>query len=311
VTQTRARPYLPADADDLTALFNAIDVAAGRPAVLTASLVADFIGGMVRDTETDTRLVLDESGLVAVGLVSTPPPGGHVVDLAGGVAPGARGQGIGRSVLGWQLSRAEQIHAANGAGAPWEAHADVSQLDTSAVALLARFGLSPVRYSFDMHASTADVADQPVPAGVTITAYDPDLSTAVHDVHMDTFADNWGFQYRPFDMWSSATVNSTSFNRDLSVLAMTASGLAGYVLAYDDAIADQVYLGQVGVARSWRRQGVATAMLAHVLRTAAGAGRTTAALDVDAASATGAVGVYERVGFHTEHTVMTCSRPLA
>jgi GNAT superfamily N-acetyltransferase len=78
-------------------------------------------------------------------------------------------------------------------------------------------------------------------------------------------------------------------------------------LCYDDAIADQIYIGQVGVRRPWRRRGLAAAMLTHVLKLAANAGRTTAALDVDAASLTGAVGVYERVGFHTEHTLVTCS----
>jgi mycothiol synthase len=310
VTQTRTRPYRPEDAEDLTALLNAIDVASGRPAALTAPLVADFIGGMVRDNGTDSQLVETDAGLVGAALVSTPPDGGHVVELVGGVSPQARGQGIGRTLLEWQIARAEQIHAATAPDAPWEGHADVSQADTSALALLARFGLAPVKYSFDMVASTADVADHPAPAGVTISAYDRDLTPVVHEVHMDVFADNWGFQYRPFEMWSSTTVNSAVFNAELSVVAMAGSELAGYILSYDDAIAGQIYLGQVGVSRPWRRRGLATAMLGHVLRTAAGAGRDRAALDVDAASLTGAVGVYERVGFHTTHTVVTCSRPL-
>ncbi len=306
----RTRPYQPTDADDVAAMLNGIDVAVGRPPVLTGSLVDDFVGGLVATMATDSRVVLADAGVVAAGFVTTPPEGGYRVDLIGGVLPGARGQGIGRTMLGWQLSRAEEIHAAIAADSSWEAHADVAQLDTSALALLTRFGLTPVRYAFDMLASTTNVEDRPPPAGVTITAYRTDRSHMVHEAHMDAFADHWGYQYRPFEAWSSVTVNSANFNPVLSVVATAGTEIAGYILAYDDAIADQVYIGQVGVRRPWRRRGLAAAMLARVLRVAADAGRSQAALDVDAASPTGAVGVYERVGFRTEHTVLTCSRSL-
>jgi ribosomal protein S18 acetylase RimI-like enzyme len=96
----------------------------------------------------------------------------------------------------------------------------------------------------------------------------------------------------------------------LSVLATDGPEIAGYVLAYDDAIAGRVYVGQVGVRQPWRRRGLATAMLSHVMRAAGGVGRTSAALDVDAANPTGAVGVYERVGFETVSRMVTYSRAL-
>jgi mycothiol synthase len=310
VTDLQTRPYESTDADALTALFNAIDAEVGRPAVLTASLVDELIRGRVVDTTTDSRVVLDDAGVVAAGLIITPPEGGYRVDLIGGVAPKARGQGIGRTLLEWQVGRAEEIHAATAAGAAWEAHADVAQLDTSAIALLARFGFTPVRYAFDMAASTANVADSPMPDGLTIVAYDADQARLVHEAHMEAFTDHWGHQFRPFDEWFPTALGSSLFNPALSVVAMAGPEIAGCVLCYDDAIPEQIYIGQVGVRRPWRRRGLAAAMLTRVLRLAADAGRTTAALDVDAASLTGAVGVYERVGFHTEHTLVTCSRSL-
>jgi hypothetical protein len=51
-------------------------------------------------------------------------------------------------------------------------------------------------------------------------------------------------------------------------------------------------------------------MLADVLRAARLAGHTCAALGVDADSLTGAVGVYERVGFRIDHRAVTYSRSL-
>jgi len=310
VTDLQTRPYESTDADAVTVMLNAIDAAVGRPAVLTASLVDEFIRGHVVDATTDSRVVLAGTDVVAAGFVSTPPEGGYRADLIGGVAPKARGQGLGRALLAWQVGRAEEIHAVTAPDARWEAHADVAQVDDTAVALLARFGFTPVRYAFDMAASTANVPASSAPDGVTITAYDADQARLVHEAHMEAFADHWGFQHRPFDAWSSTTVGSSVFNPALSVVAMAGTDIAGYTLCYDDAIPDQIYIGQVGVRRPWRRRGLAAAMLTRVLRLAADAGRTTAALDVDAASLTGAVGVYERVGFHTERTMVTCSRSL-
>ena len=310
MTDLQTRPYESTDAEAVTVMLNAIDAAVGRPAVLTASLVDEFIRGHVVDTTTDSRVVFADTEVVAAGFVGAPPEGGHRVDLIGGVAPKARGQGLGRTLLAWQLRRAEEIHIDTAPDARWEAHADVAQLDDTAVALLARFGFTPVRYAFDMAASTANVSDSPAPDGLTITTYDADRARLLHEAHMEAFSDHWGHQHRPFDTWSSTTVGSTVFNHRLSVVAMAGTDIAGYTLCYDDAIPDQIYIGQVGVRRPWRRRGLAAAMLTRVLRLAADAGRTTAALDVDAASLTGAVGVYERVGFHTERTIVTCSRSL-
>jgi GNAT superfamily N-acetyltransferase len=310
VTQVQTRPYQPTDAEAVAAMLNAIDLAVGRPAVITASLMADLVSGLVTDATTDSRVVLSDTGIVAAGFVTTPPEGGHRLDLIGGVEPKARGQGIGRSLLAWQVSRAEQIHAATAPDSPWEAHADVAKLDTSALALLARFGFTPARYAFDMVAETSGVADRSAPDGLTIIPYDAALVRQVHEAHMEAFTDHWGFQYRAFDAWLPLAVGSATFNPALSVVAMAGTEIAGYTLAYDDAIADQVYIGQVGVRRPWRRRGLAAAMLAHVLRLAAKAGRTAAALDVDTANPTGAVGVYEGVGFRIEHTLVTCARSL-
>lgn len=71
-----------------------------------------------------------------------------------------------------------------------------------------------------------------------------------------------------------------------------------------------MYIGQVGVRRPWRRRSVAAALLAEALAAAAAAGKATASLGVDADSPTGAVGVYERVGFATVTRWVTYSLSL-
>lgn len=57
------------------------------------------------------------------------------------------------------------------------------------------------------------------------------------------------------------------------------------------------YIGLVGTVRAWRGRGLAGALLADVLIACRASGLVRAILDVDTENATGALGVYTRLGF--------------
>jgi ribosomal protein S18 acetylase RimI-like enzyme len=104
--------------------------------------------------------------------------------------------------------------------------------------------------------------------------------------------------------------HSADFLPELSSIAFDGDEIAGYVLGYRDADPTRLYIGQVGARRPWRRRGLAAALLSQVLHSARAAGKDFASLGVDADSPTGAVGVYERVGFTVEARAVTYSRTL-
>jgi mycothiol synthase len=54
---------------------------------------------------------------------------------------------------------------------------------------------------------------------------------------------------------------------------------------------------EVGVLRGWRKRGVASALIAQCLRLMHAAGLEYAGLGVDTANPTGALGLYEKLGF--------------
>lgn len=303
------RPYRSGDGATLADLFNAIESDAGGHPGFTADHVEAFCE-LARDPVADTRVVSGPGGsLVAAAVVPTPPEGGHRVDLWGGVHPGWRGRGLGRELLGWQLDRAEQIRRATAPGAAWEAHAGVLVGEKAALRLYERFGMEPARYWFEMAAPTTP-PEVALPAGLRVTPYDPALQGAVYRAHMEAFADHWGYQRRPEAEWVGLSVGAETFAPELSRIAFDGDEVAGYVLGYHDADAGRLYIGQVGTRRPWRRRGLAAALLAEVLGAAGAAGKRTAALGVDADSPTGAVGVYERVGFKVESRAVTYALPL-
>ena len=60
---------------------------------------------------------------------------------------------------------------------------------------------------------------------------------------------------------------------------------------------DEAWIGDLGTRRPWRKQGIATALLNHSMLAFQAAGIPHASLGVDSENPTGALGVYERVGF--------------
>jgi ribosomal protein S18 acetylase RimI-like enzyme len=60
---------------------------------------------------------------------------------------------------------------------------------------------------------------------------------------------------------------------------------------------EQAWIGDLAVRRPWRKRGLGSALVAGSLRAFAAAGFPYAALGVDAENLTGALAIYERLGF--------------
>jgi mycothiol synthase len=304
------RPFEPADVPALTRLVNDIESAAGGTHPLTEDQLRTY-SGELRDPAGDSRSVLTADGvLVAYGWVVQPPAGGHRIDAWGGVHPDRRGRGIGRRLLAWQLERAAAQYRAAEPAPPWEVHASALADDAAATALFERSGMVSTRYWFSMDRATADPPVIEAPAGLVVAGYDPARELDVHAAHVEAFADHWGWQARAFPNWAPITVHSKGFRRELSFVAYDGAEVAGYLLSYATAEADTFDIGHVGVRRPWRRRGLASALLSRVLVAGRDAGFATATLGVDAGSPTGAVGVYEGVGFRVMSRAVTYVKKL-
>ncbi len=300
----RTRPFADDDAAAVADLLNAAEIAHGGEPGSTPGEIRGYAGMLLGDGKGDSRLyVTDDGTLAAVAFIGLPPPGGSRADLIGGVAPAFEGRGLGRSLLAWQLDRVAGLRAALRADAEWHAETGVGSENAAGIHLMERAGGIAVRYGFQMEAPAGDVPAVDVPEGFRIVPYLDSLGPALHAAHTEAFGDHWGYQGRPFENWAPATIHSEVFRGDLSRIAFDGDEIAAYVLAYD-GVEGSVYIGQVGTRRPWRRRGLAGALLSDSVRTAATTGTRSASLGVDADSPTGAVGVYERLGFEVRHKVV-------
>lgn len=306
--EVRWRAPTRADVPAWRRLMAAVEVADDPSERYTADDLGDEFADPHARPDSDALFGFDDDGLVAFGWVQTRPGAqrSHRIVLWGDVHPRLRRRGAGTFLMRWLEARGRQIAASYDDGLPVWLEASTEDGHPGRVALFAASGYTPLRHWFEMRRDLAQpVADVPPPAGLELCAWDPDRDEAVRAAHNEAFADHWGSEPRSADDWRLWVTGHRNFRPDLSLLALDGDEVAGYLLAAyypQDAEASglrEAWVNTVGVRRPWRRRGCAAALLTANMRAATAAGLQYAALGVDTANPSGALGVYERLGFET------------
>jgi ribosomal protein S18 acetylase RimI-like enzyme len=228
------------------------------------------------------------------------------------VTPAYRATGLADALLEWLEERGRTRLAPAPGGLTRSLRTGCDETRTHELALYERRGYARVRDFYRMRRNL----HEPIPAAppsvaVSIVPYSPDLDAAMHAVFDASFADHWGFEPITRVEWEQFYVGSEGFRPDLSLLALAGAEPIGMLLAMVDE-ADNRRTGRregrirdVGVLRSWRRRGVATALVCEAMRRFRAAGLDTASLGVDTENPTGALGIYERLGFEAVRQFVT------
>ena len=280
-------------------------------------LAAWFVNDLV-DLDLDTRVVLAGDQLVGWASAIAPPTfrDAYGVHLEGRVLPDWRGRGIGRALLAWQLARGTQVHAQRHPEAPARLTATVHTTMPSLEALVRRAGLQPVRWFFHMERPLTDLPPRRRPEGVQLVPFSGDRDDDVRQAHNAAFTEHYGSSERDVASWQVMFTGQPSFRPDLSVLAIEGGAVLGYALSYvSEATAAatgsrESYFGQIGVVPAARGRGLSKAVIIEALHVAAAADCQTAGLEVDSENVTGALGLYESLGFTTHRTQVSWSRLL-
>jgi mycothiol synthase len=251
------------------------------------ALVADVDGSLVAQASVE-RVLRDKK---------------PVYDLRGFVLPDIRRRGLGRALLHANLRRAIELGEAAGDPFPLTIRGFASEHEVGHRALLETAGFSMVRWFFLMsRPNLADIADAPLPDGVELRPVRPADHLAIFDAEYEAFRDHW--QPHDYDTTEFETLyKKADIDTDLWVVAWDGDEIAGVVQNWiwrDENATLGVkrgWLEHISVRRPWRRRGLGRAITAESLRRLRAAGMTEAMLGVDAENPTGALGLYERLGF--------------
>ena len=274
------------------------------------------------DLAADSVVAVDADGTFrAIGRNAFRPGGVDTVavTLFGGVDPQWRGRGIGRELLDWQRTRAVENIAGLRAADPEAAELPgrigvyVEEQTRDRVRLLESAGFEVSRWFIQQRLRLDDVAEAPPLEidGLRVESLTEAFDERVRIAHNDAFLDHWGSNPHDEESWRTGLIEDESFRREHSFAIVDANDPDEPVVAYVVNAEFEIdweaqgftdgYTDMIGVRRAWRGCGLARHLLALSAKSFADAGREYATLDADAENPSGAVKLYESLGYETTH----------
>lgn len=263
--------------------------------------------------QTDSIVaVTNQDQIAALGWVFAPKQSNdqeYVAFLWGEVHPSHRQRGLGTMILSWMEQRGRQILSNRPADLPHYLRSWSQEKLIDRVLLLENNAFIPTRYFYRMRRSL----DQPIPPvslpnDIYLITWDVDKDEAARQVFNESFKDHWGFIPATQEEWGLFLAGHEDFRPDLSFMALAKrAGGESEVIAISlnkiDAAQNQLYAIQeawiqdLAVLRPYRKRGIATALLCASMQAFKDAGFQYAGLGVDTENLTGALSIYEKIGF--------------
>jgi mycothiol synthase len=311
-------PSVPDDWTPLAELVTACRLADGVEEVPTAEYLAADWGNAAGLDPTRDFLIAERDGRM-VGFVGTYPAirdGALILDSWGGVHPDVRRRGLGTALHRWGRAHLAARASVDPREGPREFRTYALDIERADQALFAQEGYVPVRFGFEMRRPlTGTLPDHPLPEGTEIRPVrDADVRTIL-DGEDEAFRDHWGHREQTEEDIQALLAHPET-NTALWQVAWDGDQVAGVV---NNAIyrAENERLGlargwldRVSVRRPWRGRGLAKALCARSFAVLRDAGMDEAWLGVDGANPTGALQLYEGLGFVVVRRWMAYGRPI-
>ena len=317
-TAFTARPYGPeADLPAMVELINYIDSVEKLDDNASVDDLRQWFTSPYIDVEKNIRLWEDSSGrLVALAIVMTLPPGETSTDarFVFYVHPGVAESGVDAEVVEWAQHTLREHGAAR--GLPCYLFSGAQESYRSKREAFERNGFTIARYFFVMHRPLDEPLEEPaLPEGFTLSnvAEHPDIDKYV-EMHNLAFIDHWAFHPMPPER-RAHLLTDPHYNPEGGLIALAEDGtFAAFADCYIDAGYNERtgksegWVGTLGTRRGYRKLGLGRAMLLAALHWLKSQGLQTGVLDVDADNPTGALRLYESVGFRTVKTEVVYSK---
>jgi ribosomal protein S18 acetylase RimI-like enzyme len=170
-------------------------------------------------------------------------------------------------------------------------------------------GYEPARYFFEMVRPLQEpIPYHPLPDGLEVRPALPEHYRQILEASDEAFQDHWGHVPLTENMIQD-WMESPEFQPELWQVAWEGDHVAGMVLNYIRHDENKRfnrkrgYTEDISVRRPWRRRRLATALLARSLKLLKGRGMQEANLGVDTENPSGALRLYERLGFKRIRTM--------
>jgi mycothiol synthase len=221
----------------------------------------------------------------------------------GFVRPDWRRQGLGAAMLRYNERHLRDIAREHPAEIPKIFRVWATDTEDGALALFASAGYEPVRHYVMMARPIGlPLPNAPLPAGLEVRPVEPGHVRAIWEAMWEARRDHWGYVEpgeQDYERWTQGRL----FAPHLWKVAWEGEQVAGMVLNRLDREQNEQYRRQRGytqdifVRRPWRRRGLARSLLVGSIQMFRDLGMEETALGVDTQNPSGALGLYESVGY--------------
>jgi ribosomal protein S18 acetylase RimI-like enzyme len=177
-------------------------------------------------------------------------------------------------------------------------------LDTQLIKGWESLGFTLLRRYFTMRTPIASDFERTQIEGLVIEPFDTadlDQQRDWHRIHQDSFQNHFGFQARLFDSWIKLALAENTFDSKGIFRASVDGRTVGFCQCTDEFVEERRgYISTLGVSQHDVGHGYGEALLRHGIAYCASRGFDSVELGVDTANESGALRLYEKVGFRAE-----------
>lgn len=236
------------------------------------------------------------------------------------IHPDWRNKGLGQALLDYTEARLREIamEQAHPTDMPRMFETWSGPTMPGATALLESSGYKPERYFFTMvRPLNTPLPEGPMPEGLEVRPFEEAHNRPIWEALDEAFRDHWGYvesTEEDYQRFLSSPTRQTQTN--LWQVAWDGDEVAGMILNAFFEEEDKTFNRKRGwtdpicTRRPWRRRGLARALLVKSIAMFQEMGFDDTALGVDTENPSGALKLYESVGYKTDKTWISYRKPM-
>ena len=196
------------------------------------------------------------------------------------------------------------IDLATAHNSEWAIWPGVNSLDERLKSAWAAHGFEFLRRYYTMRASTSKAISIRSIDEIEIRSIDisdPVIQTHLHHIHQDSFSNHFGFAPRTFEEWHKLLEKDHLIDRQGVFIAYQGGEAVGFVQCGDDYADERKgFISTLGVMKTHQGSGIGQALLQTAMMHSASKGYGVVELNVDTGNESGALKLYEKLGFKAE-----------
>jgi len=234
------------------------------------------------------------------------------------LAPEWRGKGIREAMLHYCEKRLVEMTTRHPANQTKYFEIYANSQDNDWKRILESEGYKPNWYVLELVRPDLDnIPDIPLPPGIEVRPVVPDHYHKVWDAAVEALKDENSFlEERNDEKAYQRQLAASTFSPQLWQIAWDGDEVVGGVHNYIDEEENKAYSRKWGhtekifVRRPWRNRGIAKALIARSLKVVRDMGMEAATLDVDSDNPSGALKLYESLGYRLEGEFTFYKKPI-